>query len=295
MTSHLKRLQLNRRVVVDQRHCFRKTGTRGTLEFKIDYYYRLQTNNEVSGYSNGIKMGSDGHQVVHHNWRRISPWHHIPLFQFHSPNGTLKSIEEDPTEKSLLLASLDELHHHHHHHDDSSCGGIYDEDDGIDEQALALWDKMMEADNDDSQSTDRNNHSREENGEEKDKESSTTNEETILLSSLEEGETAFLSSPSSASSLNVAGAFLSMSNILMNMVVEIPKLGKEKMEIATDREYNPIVQDTKKGEPRLCSAPMYWNYGALPRTWENPTLTGRGTKNVHIQLTLCIRFLIYKL
>jgi len=55
-----------------------------------------------------------------------------------------------------------------------------------------------------------------------------------------------------------------------NMVVEIPKMSKAKMEIATKEENNPIAQDVKKGKLRDYHGPIFWNYGCLPQTWEDP-------------------------
>lgn len=55
-----------------------------------------------------------------------------------------------------------------------------------------------------------------------------------------------------------------------NMVVEIPKMTKAKMEIATKEESNPIAQDVKKGKLRDYHGPIFWNYGCLPQTWEDP-------------------------
>jgi len=54
------------------------------------------------------------------------------------------------------------------------------------------------------------------------------------------------------------------------MVVEIPKMTKAKMEIATKEESNPIAQDIKKGNLRDYHGPIFWNYGCLPQTWEDP-------------------------
>jgi inorganic pyrophosphatase len=45
-----------------------------------------------------------------------------------------------------------------------------------------------------------------------------------------------------------------------------------KMEIATDEEFNPIKQDTKRGVLRYFKAGnIPFNYGCLPRTWEKPS------------------------
>lgn len=57
-----------------------------------------------------------------------------------------------------------------------------------------------------------------------------------------------------------------------NMVVEIPKMTKAKMEVATKEENNPIAQDMKKGKLRDYHGPIFWNYGCLPQTWEDPTV-----------------------
>jgi inorganic pyrophosphatase len=45
---------------------------------------------------------------------------------------------------------------------------------------------------------------------------------------------------------------------------------KAKMEVATKEEYNPIAQDIKKGNLRDYHGPIFWNYGCLPQTWEDP-------------------------
>jgi inorganic pyrophosphatase len=55
-----------------------------------------------------------------------------------------------------------------------------------------------------------------------------------------------------------------------NMVVEIPKMTKAKMEVSTKEESNPIAQDIKKGKLRDYHGPICWNYGCLPQTWEDP-------------------------
>ena len=63
---------------------------------------------------------------------------------------------------------------------------------------------------------------------------------------------------------------LKSENGLYNMVVEIPKMTKAKMEVATKEESNPIAQDIKKGNLRDYHGPIFWNYGCLPQTWEDP-------------------------
>ncbi|CAM9165089.1 unnamed protein product [Pylaiella littoralis] len=55
-----------------------------------------------------------------------------------------------------------------------------------------------------------------------------------------------------------------------NFVCEIPKYSLAKMEIATKERNNPIAQDTKKGKLRFYHGPIFWNYGYIPQTWEDP-------------------------
>lgn len=71
-------------------------------------------------------------------------------------------------------------------------------------------------------------------------------------------------------------------NNIYNMVVEIPKWTNAKMEISTKDKMNPIKQDMKKGKVRFVqnSFPYkgyIWNYGAIPQTWEDPTLIDEHT------------------
>lgn len=60
------------------------------------------------------------------------------------------------------------------------------------------------------------------------------------------------------------------SDGMYNAVIEIPKMSKAKMEVATKEEGNPIAQDIKKGNLRDYHGPIFWNYGCLPQTWEDP-------------------------
>ncbi|XP_037530238.1 inorganic pyrophosphatase 2, mitochondrial [Nematolebias whitei] len=67
----------------------------------------------------------------------------------------------------------------------------------------------------------------------------------------------------------------SESEVLYNMVVEVPRWSNAKMEIATKEALNPIKQDVKKGKLRYVAnifphKGYIWNYGALPQTWEDP-------------------------
>ncbi|GAW80660.1 inorganic pyrophosphatase [Plasmodium gonderi] len=55
-----------------------------------------------------------------------------------------------------------------------------------------------------------------------------------------------------------------------NMIVEITKYNYIKLEIQLTENFNVIKQDTKKGKLRYYHNSIYWNYGALPRTYEYP-------------------------
>jgi len=58
----------------------------------------------------------------------------------------------------------------------------------------------------------------------------------------------------------------------LNFVNEIPKFSRKKYEIATTEDGNPIKQDEKKGVLReFKKGDIFFNYGCLPRTWEDPT------------------------
>jgi inorganic pyrophosphatase len=58
----------------------------------------------------------------------------------------------------------------------------------------------------------------------------------------------------------------------VNFVCEIPKFTRKKYEIATDEEFTPIKQDEKKGKLReFKKGDIFFNYGCLPQTWEDPT------------------------
>jgi inorganic pyrophosphatase len=61
---------------------------------------------------------------------------------------------------------------------------------------------------------------------------------------------------------------------MYNMLTEIPKMTLKKMEVATKEAKNPIMQDEKKGKARLYHGPIFWNYGCLPQTWEDPNVKG---------------------
>jgi inorganic pyrophosphatase len=59
----------------------------------------------------------------------------------------------------------------------------------------------------------------------------------------------------------------------LNMIVEIPRWTRRKLEIATGEAYNPIRLDSKNGLPRILNyGDQLFNYGAFPQTWESPSL-----------------------
>lgn len=72
-----------------------------------------------------------------------------------------------------------------------------------------------------------------------------------------------------------------------HFICEIPKGTTAKMEINKEEEMNPIAQDTKKGKLRFYKynpeIGSLVNYGALPQTWEDPSIpdsdTGIGGDN----------------
>ena len=56
-----------------------------------------------------------------------------------------------------------------------------------------------------------------------------------------------------------------------NLVVEIPRGARAKLEIAPSTPYTPLVQDTNAdGSKRFYGLDSIVNYGALPQTWEDP-------------------------
>ena len=61
-----------------------------------------------------------------------------------------------------------------------------------------------------------------------------------------------------------------MSGDTFTFVCEIPRGARAKMEINKETEWNPIIQDTKKGALRFYHSPSLVNYGAFPQTWEDP-------------------------
>ncbi|XP_061441472.1 inorganic pyrophosphatase 2, mitochondrial isoform X2 [Rhineura floridana] len=66
------------------------------------------------------------------------------------------------------------------------------------------------------------------------------------------------------------------SEVVLNMIVEVPRWTNAKMEIATKESLNPIKQDVKQGKLRYVAnifphKGYIWNYGAFPQTWEDPS------------------------
>lgn len=70
----------------------------------------------------------------------------------------------------------------------------------------------------------------------------------------------------------------------LNFVCEIPKGTRAKFEIHKSEPFNPVIQDRKDGKLRFYAySPSTVNYGAIPQTWEDPTIphpdTGFGGDN----------------
>ncbi|KIX02894.1 inorganic pyrophosphatase [Rhinocladiella mackenziei CBS 650.93] len=70
---------------------------------------------------------------------------------------------------------------------------------------------------------------------------------------------------------------------VLNMIVEIPRWSNAKLEISKEEFLNPIKQDVKKGKLRFVRncfphKGYLWNYGAFPRTWEDPNVVHPETK-----------------
>ena len=49
-------------------------------------------------------------------------------------------------------------------------------------------------------------------------------------------------------------------------------------------EHTPIKQDIKKGKLREYPYPIYWNYGMLPRTWENPDIANEELGGIMVNI-----------
>ncbi|GAA5835962.1 hypothetical protein JCM9279_002152 [Rhodotorula babjevae] len=77
--------------------------------------------------------------------------------------------------------------------------------------------------------------------------------------------------------------FANEEKTVLNMVVEIPRWSNAKLEISKEEQFNPILQDTKKGKLRFVRncfphKGYIWNYGAFPQTWEDPSHQHAETK-----------------
>ena len=69
---------------------------------------------------------------------------------------------------------------------------------------------------------------------------------------------------------------------VFNFICEIPAFTKAKMEICNSEPFNPIKQDmTKSNTLRDYHGPIYWNYGCLPQTWEDPTVLNTACNNTY--------------
>lgn len=68
----------------------------------------------------------------------------------------------------------------------------------------------------------------------------------------------------------------------VNVVIEIPRWTNAKFEISKKNKLNPITQDIKYGEVRFVNNLFPFkgymhNYGAIPQTWDDPTVTDKET------------------
>eukprot|EP00981_Chlorochromonas_danica_P001319 scaffold284_cov247-Ochromonas_danica.AAC.5 len=65
-----------------------------------------------------------------------------------------------------------------------------------------------------------------------------------------------------------------------NFVVEIPMYSTAKMEVSKTERNNPIMQDSKNDKPRYYTYGVpFFNYGLLPRTWEDVDHVDPDTKS----------------
>jgi len=82
----------------------------------------------------------------------------------------------------------------------------------------------------------------------------------------------------SVSSWHEVDLYANSDKSLYNFVVEIPMYSTAKMEMMKDVPGNPIMQDTKNGQPRYYTyGTPFFNYGLLPQTWEDPTFQDPAT------------------
>jgi len=67
---------------------------------------------------------------------------------------------------------------------------------------------------------------------------------------------------------------------IANILIEIPRGTTAKLEINKAAEFNPIKQDVKDGKLRHVTykGGYPFHYGAIPQTWEDPTVTDSDTK-----------------
>ena len=68
----------------------------------------------------------------------------------------------------------------------------------------------------------------------------------------------------------ITNPFIIVCNIIYIYFISIKRNSQVKMEISTKEALNPIAQDIKNGMLRNYHGPIYWNYGCLPQTWEDP-------------------------
>jgi inorganic pyrophosphatase len=65
---------------------------------------------------------------------------------------------------------------------------------------------------------------------------------------------------------------------LYNFICEIPKWTRKKYEINKEHKYHSIIQDTINNKPREYDyGDIFFNYGALPQTFEDPNVISKLT------------------
>ncbi|CCK72120.1 inorganic diphosphatase PPA2 KNAG_0J00370 [Huiozyma naganishii CBS 8797] len=85
---------------------------------------------------------------------------------------------------------------------------------------------------------------------------------------------------------------IGISGNTVNMLVEIPRWSNAKFEVSKEQDFNPIMQDSKKGKARFVNNLFPFkgyihNYGAIPQTWEDPTGGLDGLKGDNDPIDCC--------
>ncbi|XP_049850457.1 uncharacterized protein LOC126322619 [Schistocerca gregaria] len=69
-------------------------------------------------------------------------------------------------------------------------------------------------------------------------------------------------------------------DLLLNMVTEIPKGARAKLEMSKSEPYNPICHTINENKQihTIKHSPVLYNYGFIPRTWEDPSVASFDNK-----------------